>query len=179
MLHQNKLTDQKEQIQIMKKNSFAGLSLTVMSVAVFFALLVFSLSAANKQAKRLYSTIHKHTRFISAISSISNPAPFSITESGAVMNESALSVCTPVTPDTKVNPPVKPASVDPEDSAAELSAEQKSGKAGSTSKCKDATAPAAPGSNSANNKSKATPFSNKSKMHGVQKHFGVGLRFTI
>jgi hypothetical protein len=179
MLHQNKHSDQTEQVQTMKKNSFTGLSLTVMSAAVFFVLLVFSLSAANKQAKRLYSSIHKHTRFISAISSVTKSAPFSNTESGAFVNELAISVCTPVTPDTKATPPVKPASVDPEDSAAELSAEQQSGKAGSTSKCKDATAPAAPGSNSANNKNKATPFSNKSKMHGVQKHFGVGLRFTI
>jgi hypothetical protein len=178
MLHQNKHTDQKEQVQKMKKNSFAGFSLTVISAAVFFVLLVFSLQTANKQAKRLYSSIHKHTRFISAISSVTKSAPFSITESAAVMNESVLSVCTPVTPDTKAKPPVKPDTVDPEDSAAEQSADQKSGKAG-TSKCKDVTAPAAPGSNSGNNKNKATPFSNKSKMHGVQKHFGVGLRFTI
>jgi hypothetical protein len=178
MLHQNKHTDQKEQVQTIKANSLAGLSLTVMSAVVFFVLLVFSIQAANKQAKRLYTSIQQQARFISAVSSAAKSAPFAISESVAVLNESELSVCTPVTPDTKAKPPVKPDSVDPEESVAELSAEQKSGKAG-TSKCKDTTAPTTQGSNSGNNKSKATPFSNKSKMHGVQKHFGVGLRFTI
>jgi hypothetical protein len=178
MLHQNIQTDQKEKVQTMKNNSFDGLSLTVMSAAVFFVLLVFSIRSANKQAKRLYSSIQKQAGLISTVSVTAESAPFAISEGLSVMNESGLSVCTPVTPDTKAKPPAKADAVDPEDSASELSSEQKAGKA-STSKCKDASAPSSPGSNSGNNKSKATPFSNKSKMHGVQKHFGVGLRFTI
>ena len=94
------------------------------------------------------------------------------------MSTVELTVCAPATPDPKSKNNSKEGAVDPEDSSAENAAEVKPNKT-NTAKCKDAVAPASPGSNPANNKNKATPFSNKSKMHGAQKHFGVGLRFTI
>ncbi len=178
MLHQNIHSEKNVRLNPKTKRSFLGVALTIISSAVFFAVLIYSVHIANNHISRVYTTVQKHTQFLNDIASTVKAESLSRKEGVTVISSTELSICAPVKPDPKTTNIPKENGVDPDDSSAENAAELKSTKL-QTAKCKDSIAPAATGSNPVNKKTKAAPFPNKSKTHGAQKHFGVGLRFTI
>ena len=162
------------------KKSLAALSVSVISAAVFFAVLLYSIQFANYQSHRVYSAVCERTHlvhelaFINSVADISFEDVVQYADAEAELSTTFSIACSTSKQDATLKH-TDPAP-DPDDSSAEVSAEQKNTKATSV-KTRESSAPSTSGT-SANVKRKVTPYSQKTKRSG-QKHFGVGLRFTI
>ena len=163
------------------KRSLAALSVSVIAASVFFAVLLYSIRFANDQARRVYASLQDRTQLLQELAFIDNVADVSFedhllySDIQVELSTASSLICTTSKQDATTRN-IDAAPPHPDDSAAEVSSEQKNVKT-STVKARETSTPSTTGS-STNNKTKVTPFSHKSKGSG-QKHFGVGLRFTI
>jgi hypothetical protein len=162
-----------------KQPAFAVLFLVVIPAVVFFVVLIYSIRFAGNQAARVYAVVQHHSELIAGLPALENTALSSADFDNSF--EATLSTV----PGGLACPPSRQDAANirnnetphPDDSSTESSVEHKSTKA-ATVKTKDASTTTSSGT-PVNGKPKVTPYSHKTKVHSGQKHFGVGLRFTI